>query len=290
MDLSASRVAAASLRLLPRTRLSRALGRVADVRAPRAVLDSAIDAFVAAYGVDMAEAEIPAGGFESFDAFFTRRLRPGVRPIAGGSDVLVAPADGRFDDAGEIRAGGEFLVKGQRYNAAELLGHPDALGDFEGGSYAVVYLAPPDYHRVHAPVTGRVRLARHVGGTLYPVNEIGTKYVPGLFAKNERVVVIQDAEGGGQVASVLVGAIGVGRISLSFDPMRSNTGAAGETRDYGSHGPMLAKGDELGMFHLGSTVVLLASRGAGVVWGREPGSRTRVGEPMASLHGAKGAP
>ena len=285
MDNFSSRVAAASLRLLPRTRLSRAVGRLADARVSAGVLDKAVDAFVRAYGVDLSEAEVPAGGFPSFDAFFTRTLRPGARPINSDPGVLVSPADGRFDDSGAILGDGSFVVKGQVYQTGELLGHGGDAAQFEGGAYAVVYLAPPDYHRVHAPVRGRVRAARHVGGTLYPVNEIGTRHVPGLFAKNERIAVIQQVEGGGAVASILVGAIGVGRITLSFDPMRSNTGSLGETRDYGSHGPLLERGAELGMFHLGSTVVLLTSKELATQFTVERGARTRVGERLALVGG-----
>ncbi|MCA9581421.1 MAG: phosphatidylserine decarboxylase, partial [Myxococcales bacterium] len=244
MDLSAARFAAESLRLVPRKRLSRMLGRLADLQGPSAIVDQAVDAFVRVYGVDLTEAEVPPHGFESFDAFFTRRLREGARPILGDLDVLTCPCDGRLFDAGIIDGSAQFVAKGHAYDVAELLGPGSHPSVFENGAYAIIYLAPPDYHRVHAPVNGTVSSARHVAGTLFPVNSIGTKYVPRVFAKNERIAVIQDADDGLEVATILVGAIGVGRISLAFDDMQSNSGSAGETREFGHSGPVLARGDE----------------------------------------------
>lgn len=283
MDAFRAKVAATSLRFVPRKRLSRLMGRLADLEASPDVLERAIATFSRVYGVDMSEAEVPEGGFASFDAFFTRTLRPGARPVAADPDVLVSPADGRLDDVGAIDGDGSFVVKGHVYRTAELLGLPALAPAFAGGAFAVVYLAPPDYHRVHAPVAGQVSSVCHVDGTLLPVNEIGTRHFPNLFARNERVSVVQRLPGRGSVASILVGAIGVGRISLSFDALQTNSGSRGETREYGESGPNIQKGEELGMFHLGSTVVLLASADARVRWTANTGIRVRMGEGIAKL-------
>lgn len=280
MDRIGETLLANSLRFLPRKRLSRMMGQLADTTPPQAVLKRAIDAFVRAYAVNMDEAVIPAGGYASFDDFFTRHLVAGARPLAQDADAILSPADGRLHDSGPVDADACFVVKGGAYTAAALLGSAADSERFRGGSYAIVYLAPPDYHRVHAPVTGPVTSMRHVGGTLFPVNALGTKYIPELFAKNERISVIQETERWGPVASVLVGAIGVGRIGLAFDPLRTNTGSQGGSREYGNAGPHLARGDELGLFHLGSTVILMTGPEANVRWTREPGDKLRMGEVL----------
>lgn len=288
MPSAATRVAAETLRLLPRKRLSRALGRIASLSAagavlPRAVLAQAIDLYVRAYDVDLSEAVVPPGGFRTFDEFFTRALVPGSRPIAGGEETLVSPADGLLEDAGPIERGAVLRVKGQAYEVGELLGDPADAKRFEGGRFAVIYLSPRDYHRVHAGVSGRVHTVRHVGGTLLPVNRFGVNNYPRLFARNERVAVFQDSERHGEVATILVGAIGVGRISVAFDPsVMTNVGRGPTTlRCPPASAPRLARGDELGTFHLGSTVVLLTGPIAGATsLCARPGDRVRVGEAL----------
>jgi phosphatidylserine decarboxylase len=257
------------------------MGRLADLEASPAVLDHVIDAFVRAYGVDMDEAIRPEGGFSSFDAFFTRRLHTGARPLDPYPDVLLSPADGRVEDLGSIDERSVLVVKGCHYTVGELLADPAAARRYAGGIYAVVYLSPRDYHRVHAPVSGRVSRLRHVPGTLYPVNRIGVDYVPRLFARNERVVVMQESERFGSVATVMVGAIGVGRITVSFDDLVTNRGVAAGVREYGSNGPVLERGDDLGVFHLGSTVVMMAPPESALALAVTAGETIRLGRPIA---------
>jgi phosphatidylserine decarboxylase len=288
----ATRFAAETLRLLPRKRISRAIGRVADLhadgrRAEGKLLSRAIDLYVRAYGVDLSECDVPEGGYRSFNDFFTRPLRAGARPIDGDPRAIVSPADGRIEDAGPIDARGVFLIKGRRYELAELLGSSDEAQRLAGGSFVVVYLSPRDYHRVHAPVGGEVVRARHLGGTLFPVNRIGVEHVPNLFAKNERVVVVQDAPGLGEVVSVLVGALVVGGIGLAFDRelVRRRGPAGGETA-YAVPRPSLVRGGELGWFELGSTVIVLVPASAGAVLAVRSGDVTRVGRPLAHAGGA----
>lgn len=241
---------------MPRKRLSRGLGRVASSGASRRVIDGAIGLYVRAYDVDLTDAVVPDGGFRTFDEFFTRSLEAHARPMNGDEFTLVSPADGRIEGAGSIEPGARIRVKGHDYSVAELLGEDGAR--FEGGRFAIVYLSPRDYHRVHAPVAGRVHTLRHVGGTLLPVNAFGLASYPNLFARNERVVFFQEGEIG-EVVTIMVGAIGVGRITVSFDPtVMTNVGRGPTTLRYESHAaPNLARGDELGMFHLGSTAIVL---------------------------------
>jgi phosphatidylserine decarboxylase len=277
-----SLVAATSLRALPRKRLSRWLGRLARVEGPKPVLSAAMRAYCRAYGVDLADFQVPDQGFDTFDAFFTRQLKPGVRSIDPDPRALVSPADGRVEDSGVIHAGATFLVKGRRYDVAELLGDPSAGLELEGGHFAVIYLSPRDYHRVHAPADGPVTALRHVPGTLLPVNAIGVAHFPNLLARNERVAVHQRSEVHGRVITVLVGAVGVGRISVSFDEtVITNDGRPEGLRVYGDAPPQLRRGDELGVFHLGSTVVLFVAPGPSLTLLPRSGSRVRMGEAIA---------
>lgn len=281
--IDAARLTADTLRILPRKRISRALGRLAELRAPGPLLDRAIDLFVRTYDIDMREAVVPPGGFRSFDEFFTRRLVDGARPIDPDPSALVSPADGRLEDLGSIDPQGTLLVKGRRYDVAELLDEPEAAKAYAGGSYFIVYLSPRDYHRVHAPVSGPVVRARHVPGTLFPVNAIGLEHVPRLFAVNERVAIVQQAAFG-EVTTVMVGAIGVGRISVSFDSeICTNRGRAPGVRRYGPDGPPIERGEELGVFHLGSTVIVFVPRREGARFEVEAGSAVRVGQAVLRL-------
>lgn len=283
---TASRVAADVLRVLPRKQLSSVMGRLADLTAPTALVQQAIRTFVRIYGVELDEAIVPTEGFDSFDAFFTRALKSGARTIDPRPDVVVSPADGRIEDLGQIEPRARFLVKGYEYEVGELLGAAAEAEQFRGGTFFIVYLSPRDYHRVHAPVDGRVKRARHVGGTLYPVNSIGLKYVPKLFARNERVVTMQ-ASRFGTVATIMVGAIGVGRISVTYDArITTNRGPNAGTLEYHDRGPALARGGEMGRFHLGSTAIVLLGPEHRFKFEVEPGAQVRMGQAIAIREGA----
>jgi phosphatidylserine decarboxylase len=276
-----ARLTAELLEVLPRKQISRAMGKAADLRAPRPVLGSAIDAFAKAYGIDLDEAIVPREGFATFDDFFTRRLKPGVRPVDADPLAVVSPADGKVEDLGAIDPSGALLVKGKRYTVAELVGDADDARRYAGGHYFIVYLSPRDYHRVHSPVGGAVASMRHVGGTLFPVNSIGIRHVPQLFAVNERVAVEQRSEHHGPVTTILVGAIGVGRISVSFDDVLTNVaGSQPGVRRYGEDGPPLVRAEELGTFHLGSTAIVFVGPTRRLRFVVEPGARVRVGEAV----------
>ncbi|MGF1467488.1 MAG: archaetidylserine decarboxylase [Sandaracinaceae bacterium] len=256
---------------------------MADLRARPALLRSAIEAYRRFYGVDLSEVATPEGGFPTFDAFFTRRLRPGARPLEGDERTLVSPADGRIEAAGPVEDDLRIRVKGRAYGLADLLGAPDAAETFRRGLYALVYLSPADYHRVHAPTTGAVHRVHHVGGTLFPVNGLGSMVAPDLLARNERVVVCQRSEALGEVATIMIGALLVGRISLAFDPeLRTNVGRGPSTRRWepGAR-PHLARGGELGVFHLGSTVLVVAERGRALRLVARVGDEARVGRALA---------
>jgi phosphatidylserine decarboxylase len=260
-------------------RASRVLGWLSDLPLPRPLRTPLIQTYARAYGVDLSEAALPPSGYPSFNAFFTRRLRPGVRPIDASPGVVVSPSDSRLSVIGRVPEDLRLeQVKGESYTLQALLGSEPDARTFAGGVCATLYLSPAMYHRVHSPVDGEVVAWRYVPGRLFPVNAMGVRSVPGLLARNERVVVRMETAEHGAVAVVLVGATNVGRIGLAFADLVTNRGyAAGETRP-ASRIP-LRRGDELGVFNLGSTVVLLvadprletAARGGALV---------RVGEAL----------
>lgn len=246
-----SYAAAQLLRVLPRVHISRAVGRLCDQPLPEPVSKFIAAAYCKAYDVDMSEVEARESPYPSFDSFFTRPLRSGARLIS--TDPVVSPADGRLSARGPVEDDSTLVVKGNRYSVAELIGDAADARRYIGGEFAVVYLSPRDYHRVHSPVDGHVGLVRGIPGDLYPVNAIGEAHIPRLFVRNNRVAIVIETESVGRVTVVMVGAVIVGRISVtmidrpSVPPGLNSIQPAAEVK----------RGDEIGMFHLGSTAVLL---------------------------------
>ncbi len=254
--MSAATFAAAQLlKVLPRTRLSRAVGVLCE-RPLAPPMSRAIERLYATlYRVDMGEAAQHDGAYPTFDAFFTRDLKPGARRVS--ADVIVSPSDGVVESTGPVDSGSRVFVKGQPYDVGELVGDPKDASRFAGGSFAVVYLSPRDYHRVHSPVDGAITRVLGIPGDLYPVNKIGERHVPRLFVRNNRVAIAIDTQGLGRVYVVMVGAVIVGRISVGVIPE-----PAVPPGDHSIVPPVASKkGDELGIFHLGSTAVLLVEPG-----------------------------
>nr|WP_208300068.1 archaetidylserine decarboxylase [Aquabacterium sp. A08] len=218
--------------------------------------------FVARYGVDMSEAAEPdIARYATFNDFFTRALKPGVRPFAA-SDLL-CPVDGAISQFGPIERDQIFQAKGHRYSTTALVGGDAALAQrFDNGSFATLYLSPKDYHRIHMPCAGRLTRMVHVPGELFSVNPTTARGVPGLFARNERVVCVFEGAHGPFVL-VLVGATIVGSMATVWHGV-VNPPRPGVPRDwrYDDRDIALARGDEMGRFLLGSTVVLLFPQGA----------------------------
>ncbi len=245
------------LRVLPRASITRAVGRLVDAALPASLSTAVVGLYARAYKVDLDEAAPQPGAFASFDAFFTRALRDGVRPSSAAPGAFVSPADGRLEARGPVESGGRIQVKGKPYSCADLVGDADDARRYDGGQFAVVYLSPRDYHRVHSPVAGVVRTVRSMPGDYYPVNAIGERHIPQLFARNRRVAILVDTEAHGRVTVVMVSAMIVGRVSVS--------GIDGRDVPMGTHTlrPELRieRGDEIGIFHLGSTAVVFVEPG-----------------------------
>jgi phosphatidylserine decarboxylase len=264
-----------------RAALTRLAGRVAGAQAG-AMSTALIRWFVARYGVDMAEAAEPdIAAYRSFNDFFTRALKPGVRPLADAD--LVCPVDGAISQFGAITGERIFQAKGHAYSATALLGGDASLAArFRDGHFATLYLSPRDYHRIHMPAAGRLRRMIHVPGTLFSVNPATVRGVPGLFARNERVVCLFDGADGPWVL-VLVGATIVGSMATQWHGV-VNPPRPGRLRDWDYHDRqiVLEQGQEMGRFLLGSTVVLLWPHGPlrfNPAWA--PGGAIRMGEAMA---------
>jgi phosphatidylserine decarboxylase len=242
--------------LLPKQAMTALAGRLASARAG-AWTHAAIRRFVARYGVDMAEAADPRiESYATFNEFFTRALRPGGRPLADAT--WICPVDGAISQFGRVERDRIFQAKGHDYTPAALLGGDAALAArFEDGWFATLYLSPRDYHRIHMPCEGRLRRMIHVPGSLYSVNPATARGIPGLFARNERVVCLFDTAHG-PFALVLVGATIVGSMATVWHGV-VNPPRTRNIREwaYGDRDISLKRGDEMGRFLLGSTVVML---------------------------------
>ena len=246
--------------LLPKRALTVFAGWVAGGRwGP--ITTAIIRRFVARYRVNMAEAEVTdITAFETFNAFFTRALKPGVRPLAAAD--FICPVDGAISQLGPIDRDRIFQAKGHHYSTTALVGGDRALAErFDNGQFATIYLSPRDYHRIHMPCDGTLRRMIYVPGDLFSVNPVTARGVPGLFARNERLVCVFDAPHGTWVL-VLVGATIVGSMATVWHGV-VNPPRSAEVREwhYEAGTVALKKGDEMGRFLLGSTVVLLFEPG-----------------------------
>jgi phosphatidylserine decarboxylase len=247
--------------LLPQHALSRLTGWLARSRIGP-LKDWLIRRFIAAFRVDMSEAAEPdPRAYPCFNAFFTRALREGARPVDTGEGVLVSPADGAVSEAGAITGGRIVQAKGHWYSCAELLASSEDARLFEGGEFATIYLSPRDYHRVHMPVEARLTAMRYVPGRLFSVNQVTADNVPGLFSRNERLV-CRFETAHGPMALVMVGAMIVAGIETVWTGPVTPAGrhVLGFELERDAAARSLARGAEMGRFQLGSTVILLFPR------------------------------
>lgn len=266
--------------VLPKRVLTVLAGKFAGLKG-RALTTAVIRGFVKRYGVDMSEAAEPdIAAYPTFNAFFTRLLRDGVRPLADAD--FICPVDGAISQLGQIEQDRIFQAKGHDYTARALVGGDAELAArFTDGAFATLYLSPRDYHRIHMPCAGRLLRMIYVPGELFSVNPATARGVPGLFARNERVVCEFEAEFG-RFVMVLVGATIVGSMATVWHgvvnpPRRAMT----EVWRYDDQEILLDKGAEMGRFLLGSTVVMLFPKDAVVfdaVW--QPAGTIRMGEAM----------
>lgn len=265
--------------LLPQQALSALVYRLVRLRA-RPLRLPLIRLFIRGFRVDMQEAEEPdPAAYPTFNAFFTRALRPDARPITAEPGALACPADGRLSQFGSLSEGRLVQAKGRTYSLLDLLGgDADWAERFAGGQFATIYLSPRDYHRVHMPTAGRLVAMRHIPGRLFSVNQVTTALVPRLFSRNERLLCLFEGEAG-PFAVILVGAIFVGSMATVWagqvTPRRPD-------RKPAEGSPLtLDRGEEMGRFNMGSTVILLLPAGA-YAFAPElrPGDGVRLGQRL----------
>jgi len=237
-------------------------------------------------GIDLQEAAMSdPQAYESFNAFFTRALREGARPLAPEPDAVLCPVDGAVSQVGQVSDGRIFQAKGHDYSVLELLGgDEDWARVFDGGAFANLYLSPRDYHRIHMPCSGRLIRTIHVPGRLFSVNPITTRQVPRLFARNERIACLFEAPAG-PLAVILVGAIFVSSLETVWGGVL-NTPRQIEVCDYGPPAMTvkLQGGAEMGRFNMGSTVILLFGKGK-ARWSSalKAGMKVRMGQRIGSV-------
>ncbi|WP_298443891.1 archaetidylserine decarboxylase [uncultured Ferrimonas sp.] len=272
--------------LMPQHGVSRLVGRFAAAKCGKATT-AAINWFIKQYKIDMDEALIDdPNQFETFNDFFTRELKPGLRPLIGDDSTVIQPVDGRVSQAGPIKVNRIIQAKGHDYTVDTLLGgHAEDADPFRDGHFTTIYLSPQDYHRIHMPCSGTLRKMIYVPGDLFSVNPLTAENVPGLFARNERVVTIFDTEQG-PMAMVLVGATIVASIETVWAGTITPPTGAMMSWEYPADGLgaiKLEKGEEMGRFKLGSTIVACFAPDFidDFVAGFTPGAQTRLGQMMA---------
>lgn len=272
--------------VLPKHLLSRAVGYLAAAQAG-GLTTWLIELFIKQYKVDMSEAQFPqAHQYASFNDFFTRELKPGIRPIDPSPQHLVHPVDGTVSQSGAIDDDRIFQAKGHDFSLTSLLGgKPELASPFKNGQFATVYLSPRDYHRIHMPIDGTLTDMLYVPGELFSVNPLTTRKVPGLFARNERVVALFDTPAG-KMAMVLVGATIVASIETVW--AGTVTPPAGKhvhhwQYDNPNKPICLQKGEELGRFKLGSTIVMCFEPGAVSLENLTAGEVTRLGQACGTF-------
>ena len=268
-----------TLGLLPKNALSRMVGALAHAPLPSSLGQLSIRAFARMYNISFDELAEPLENYKNLGDFFVRRLKPEARPIDDRPESVVSPSDGHVLNFGRFEDGCFLQAKGRNYTISSLLQDEAAAERFAEGSWLTIYLSPQDYHRVHHPVEGQIKAARYIPGQLWPVNRAGVQHVDGLFCVNERVVTYVDSPLG-ELAIVMVGATSVGHITMAYDSgLESNRSSEPGDRVY--EGIPVARGDELGVFHLGSTVILLFANPQMKLEALEEGQAVRMGQRIA---------
>ena len=270
--------------IIPQHTLSRLVGYLAETEIVW-LKNLLITQFIKHYGVNMAEAADPEPlNYKNFNAFFTRALAEGARPISEDDNTLACPADGAISQLGEIKNNQIFQAKGQHYSTEQLLADEEAAKLYRNGSFATIYLSPKDYHRVHMPLSAKLTKMTYVPGKLFSVNQTTAENVPGVFARNERLVCHFETEHG-PMTLVLVGAMIVAGIETVWSgQVAPPTGPQNTLYTATPKAVSLNKGEEMGRFKLGSTAILLFPEGT-VVWKEtlEAGSPTTMGELLGTI-------
>ncbi|MEM9100843.1 MAG: archaetidylserine decarboxylase [Pseudomonadota bacterium] len=270
--------------VIPQHALSQLCGKLADLRTPF-LKNWAINTFIRQYNVNMQEAEFEsAEAYQSFNDFFTRQLKPGVRTFPEDDNIIASPVDGAISQIGQIRHQSIIQAKNHHYSLSSLLAKDSQYENhFKNGAFATLYLSPKDYHRIHMPMNGRLLQMTHVPGRLFSVNPTTANNIPGLFARNERIIAYFETHLG-PVAVIFVGATIVGSIATQWSGVVTPPSASEVSSwQYDSHKLHYEMGQEIGRFLLGSTVILLFPENT-VSWLElAEGDAIQLGQPIARI-------
>lgn len=275
--------------ILPQHLISRIMGKLTHSQ-NKIWKNLLIKLAIRTYKINVKEAmEQDIDSYPSFNHFFTRALNPEARPIADLKHAVVSPADGTVSQTGKITQGNIFQAKGKSFTAVDLLGgDQERAKPFENGEFTTIYLSPKDYHRLHMPLAGTLKEMVHIPGRLFSVNAATTNSIPGLFARNERVAAVFETEVG-PMALVLVGAINVASIETVWDGVITPPSAK-EVRSwqYPFNPPFLKRGEEMGRFNMGSTIIVLFGRNkikweSGLVAGRQVNMGELIGNTIGRV-------
>ena len=267
------------MKVLPRSAVSTVVGRLTRAPLPAWAHHSVIRRFARHYRVNLEEAQGAIEDFSNFGEFFTRKLKPGLRTIAPGDKVVASPVDGAISQIGVVNGGKCVQAKGIDFPVDKLLGDTDLARAYDGGAFATLYLSPRDYHRIHAPLAGTITGYSYLPGEFWPVNPASVRNVDALFAVNERLVTYL-ATPLGKVAVVAVGATCVSRIHPSYVDLLTHQGQSAQSHTF-EQPIAVEKGGELGMFEMGSTVILVFEKGR-MTWdpGFGPDAPVKLGQRL----------
>ncbi len=270
--------------LLPKNLASHLMGKLVSINWPKSINNWIIRRFIAIFSIDANEAEKTIDAYPSLQEFFIRKLKPGLRTVSQADNVIISPCDGLMSEAGLIEQGRLLQVKGKYYGVSDLLSCPKLAQRFEGGYFCAIYLSPKDYHRFHVPVDGRIVTTSYVAGTLWPVNKWAVKNIANLFCINERTIsLIEESVTKKNIAYVAVGATMVGKIKLDYCAVESQGGKSLLIEHEGQNQVKVNKGQELGRFMFGSTVVMLFEKGLISGFEKATPAQLCMGELMAKI-------
>ena len=269
-----------AVRAMPRRAVSRFMGGLGRLKLPRPLLTPVLRVYARTYGADLEEMARPLGDYESFLDFFTRQLRAGARPEPRDALAIAAPADGKVHAAGALDAGTILQAKGIAYSVGDMLGGPSGI---DAGTFFTTYLAPGDYHRYHWPFDATLEEVRHIPGDLWPVHPGAVASVPGLFARNERAILLGRTAQGGAFAIAAVGALNVGSIRLTQADLRTNRGTPAGMRVVARPEIGVRRGEEMGWFEFGSALVMVLELAGGGFEALPTGTSLRVGQVIGEL-------
>lgn len=271
------------LELLPRKLFSRLCGWVADLPLPAVILRPMLHVFIAFYRIDMKEYLYPIARYKNFTEFFTRPLKPGMRPVNLDADALVSPVDGTLGEYGSITQQTLIQAKGHSYSLRDLLGDAERAASYEGGTFITIYLAPNNYHRIHSMADGEIADFSYFPGDLWTVSPLGVQYHPNLFARNERTISYLQTSNR-ECALVKVGATVVGRIKVPYHSIVSNKSGAVPVQEKLSTPFVVKRGEEVGRFELGSTVICLFPENQVELNDFREEQVVRMGERIGTFH------